>query len=232
MSAAGRKAIAEAQRKRWACQDGSGSAKGKTRQEETDTERRGQGKYHRGAEETACGEEGGCEEIGMDCLACGVTSSPVSGEHVFSDWLLREFKGHRIAIGLHRGNPDGTSQRVRKEYDLDSFRLKKVCTAYNTGWMNDLENVAKPLILGLIRRTLALDDLTEEDRRILAKWAAKTAIIESRAIGAECPIDADHLKRMRASEFPGRFAVAACLTAMQGFGHMQIWRYSGSIFGR
>ena len=141
------------------------------------------------------------------------------GRACFFGLATAEITGHRIAISLHRGNPDGTSQRVRKEYDLDSFRLKKVCTACNTGWMNDLENVAKPFILGLIRRTLAFDDLTEEDRRILAKWPAKTAIIESRAIGAECPIDADHLKRMRASEFPWRFAAAACLT---GIGHMQI----------
>lgn len=149
----------------------------------------------------------------MDCLACGVTSAPASGEHIFSDWLLREFKGHRVAVGLYRPLEDGTRQQVRKEYDLDSFRLKKICERCNNGWMRDLENEAKPLILGLIRRNLGFDILTEEDRRTLAKWAAKTAIIESHAIGAECPVDPGHLKRMGTREdgFPGRFAVAACL---------------------
>jgi hypothetical protein len=88
--------------------------------------------------------------------------------------------------------------------------------------MSHLEGAAKPLILDLIRERVAFPDLTEDDRRILAKWAAKTAIVESHAIGAECPVDPVHLQRMRTSDFPGRLAVAACNTRQEGFGHFQV----------
>lgn len=93
----------------------------------------------------------------------------------------------------------------------------------NNGWMSDLETEVKPLILGLIRGTLYLANLTEHDRRFLAKWAGKTAIIESHSVGAECPVEPKYLRFMKASgDVPGRFAVAACRTEMLGFGHMQV----------
>lgn len=58
----------------------------------------------------------------------------------------------------------------------------------NNGWKSGLESVAKPILLGLIEGGKSLDGLEEEERRILAKWAGKTAIIESYAVGAESPV--------------------------------------------
>ena len=158
----------------------------------------------------------------MDCLACGRTPSPASREHVFSAWLLQEF-GLDVSMALFRMQGDGSRKQVRVEIKLASFKLKEVCEACNNGWMSRLESEAKPLILGLIRGSLGLQSLTEGERRILARWAGKTAIIESHSVGAECPVDTKYLQWMRTSgDIPGAFAVAACKTALLGFGHMQV----------
>lgn len=141
---------------------------------------------------------------------------------MFSDWLLQEF-GTNVSMGLFRMLGDGSRRQERVEIKPASFRLKQVCEACNNGWMSDLENAAKPLILGLIKNGLELNDLTEEERRILARWAGKTAIIESHCVGAECPVDSKYLRWMRTSgDIPGAFAVAACKTQLLGFGHMQV----------
>jgi hypothetical protein len=157
----------------------------------------------------------------MDCLACGPTSSPASREHVFSDWLLREFDPE-ISMALYRRNGDGTNQQVRQQVKLTNFRLKAVCTPCNNGWMSQLESSAKPLILGLIRGGASLISLADDERRLLAMWAAKTAIIESHSVGAACPVDAKYLRWMKARGTPGRCIVAASQTAWAGFGHLQV----------
>jgi hypothetical protein len=158
----------------------------------------------------------------MDCLACGITSSPASREHVFSNWLLREFDPE-VSMSLFRMLGDGSRKQVRIEVKLASFRLKEICEACNNGWMSDLETAAKRLILALIRGTLDLANVSDDERRTLAKWAGKTAIIESHSVGAECPVEKNYLRFMRTSaDVPGRFAVAACRTELVGFGHMQV----------
>jgi hypothetical protein len=68
----------------------------------------------------------------MDCLACGITSSPASREHVFSDWLLREF-GPDTSIALFRRLPDGTRLQQREYIKIAAFRLKAICEQCNNG---------------------------------------------------------------------------------------------------
>jgi hypothetical protein len=160
----------------------------------------------------------------MDCLACGITPSPASREHVFSAWLLKEFDPN-ASMALYRLRGDRSREQVRVEIRLDRFFLKEICETCNNGWMSDLETAAKPLILGLVRGSLDLATLTDDERRVLAKWAGKTAIVESHAIPAESPVNKSVLRFMRTNgDVPGRFAVAACRTNM-GFAH---W-YMGAI---
>ena len=63
---------------------------------------------------------------------------------------------------------------------------------------------------------MMLDSLNDEQRRLLARWIGKTAIIESYAIGAEKPIDSQLLHAMRQYEEgpPGRFGVLGLLHAV------------------
>ncbi len=159
----------------------------------------------------------------MDCIGCGPTTSRPSGEHIFSKWLLKEFDPN-ASMPLLRQHRDGSQQQVRVEIKLDSFRLKDVCETCNNGWMSKLEEDAKPIILDLIRNQRDLSNLNAEERGILAAWAGKTAVIESRAVGAECPIDGDYLQQIRRRDGrpPATFAVAACRSGKGGFAHMQV----------
>ncbi len=135
-------------------------------------------------------------------------------------------------MALYRAQPDGSSTQVRVPIKLDSFKLKQVCEPCNNGWMSTLEATTKPILLGLINAGRTLDSLDEEERRILAKWAGKTAIIESYAVSAESPVDPQFLRWMRDRDdnLPGRFCVAACPQSRLGLGHLQIgifWRAIG-----
>jgi hypothetical protein len=168
----------------------------------------------------------------VNFLACGPTSYPASKEHVFSKWLLKELKYLDAPIALYRTLADGSSTQVRVPVRLDDFKLKRVCRPCNNGWMSELESVAKPLLLGLIKEGRALDSLNEDERQILAKWAGKTAIIESYAVGAESPVDPELLRWMRPRQdnTPGRFCVAACPQSRLAIGHLQIgvfWKAIG-----
>jgi hypothetical protein len=90
--------------------------------------------------------------------------------------------------------------------------------------MSILEDRAKPIILDMIQNEdRPLEDLSEHERLPLARWAAKTAIIESHAVGAEFPVSGDYLKWMRVNPDgpPGRFAAVVCRTKVEAFGHMQ-----------
>lgn len=159
----------------------------------------------------------------MNCLACGETSSPASREHVFSRWLLEELECLDAPISLFRRLGDGSSTQARVPITLDSFKLKRVCERCNSGWMSRLEVSVKPILLPIMRRTRALGSLDEEERRILAKWAGKTAIIESHAVGAESPVSPELLRwmRERTDNLPGRFCVAACPQTRLGVAHLQ-----------
>jgi hypothetical protein len=63
MSAAARKAIGEAQRKRWAASKGQATEAKAPAKRKTEAERGGHGGYHRGHQETLGGGEGGAEGI-------------------------------------------------------------------------------------------------------------------------------------------------------------------------
>jgi hypothetical protein len=160
----------------------------------------------------------------MVCLACGPTLSPESREHVFPKWILKAFGSLNLMMGLDRKQHDGGAIGLRKEYRLDSFKLKEVCAACNTGWMAKLEEAAKPVILGLINDTSHLSGLDIDQKDLLARWAGKTAIIESHSVGAECPIRSSFLRHLMHDIYrnPGNFAVAACKTDFLAFGHVQV----------
>jgi hypothetical protein len=137
--------------------------------------------------------------------------------------MLKEFEPD-ASMPLYRQFDDGTQKRIRCEIRLESFRLGAICETCNNGWMSELEGHAKPLLIALSREERALSDLTEEECGIVAAWAGKTAIIESHAVSAECPVSGDYLKEIRANggKKPGRFAVVACSSGKRSFAHMQV----------
>ena len=160
----------------------------------------------------------------MECLACGPTSATASGEHVFATWLLKYLEAKQVTMQIMRRATDGSDDTaVRTSIAYDKFKLKRICENCNNGWMHRLEERAKPLIIDLMDGSTTLQSLDADQRQLLARWAGKTAIIESYAVGAESPVDTKILHWMRQNQdgSPGRFAVAACSMTYDAIAHLQ-----------
>jgi len=55
------------------------------------------------------------------------------------------------------------------------FKTRNVCRECNNGWMSDLESAVRPTMGGLVN-DIAMG-LDEEQQRLLARWAVKTAMV-------------------------------------------------------
>lgn len=142
---------------------------------------------------------------------------------MFAAWLLEYLKARQVQMAIIRRAQDGSDNAVRTSIAYDSFKLNRICEDCNNGWMSDLEQQAKPVIIDLISGKTKLEALDAKEREVLARWAGKTAIIESHAVGAESPIDCKVLQWMRRhpDATPGRFAVVARSMRYDAVGHLQ-----------
>lgn len=154
----------------------------------------------------------------MECICCG---SAIDGtrakEHVLAQWLLEH-----LGIGLEtfyqqvvRSN-DGSVVGGR-QHATQSFVQGRVCSDCNGGWMSDLENRAKSLLIPLIDGERAVYGLADEERRLLAFWAAKTAYLISYTAVQQDRVDMAHLRSLaKDGTLPENVCVAAAQHAPTG----------------
>ena len=101
------------------------------------------------------------------CAFCGRNDSPRSREHVFADWIAREFPPDWI----RRDAATGKSISLRNTLGLV---CRRVCQRCNNGWMRELESAAKPILTSLIHATRRTP-LTLNDQIKIARWFTKTS---------------------------------------------------------
>lgn len=125
-----------------------------------------------------------------ECIFCGAT--PVTREHVWPQWIGREFPNSDI----NRRYEEPTRSMPRKRLvnvteDVSFFMayedeknhgvsdathvVKAACASCNNGWMATLEAEVKPILLR--QMTDRNDQLTEEECNLLVRWLAKTAAV-------------------------------------------------------
>jgi len=114
---------------------------------------------------------------------CGSTSK-LTGEHVFSDWLNRV---PLVPPGqewhMHITRDGGRAPIVRTSPVLDQT-ICRYCLDCNTGWMSDIEGEAHHVVTPLILGQRA--SLSPTDQLMLATWATLRAyVIEASQIGGE-----------------------------------------------
>ena len=120
--------------------------------------------------------------MARSCVFCG--GRPLTREHVMTRWLtsvLAEqaaFRGQDQQIVLQ---PDGRNgfrlmlpHREMKE-SFNSLTVKAVCRICNSGWMNDIETMARPVLSPLIRGESR--QLQRSDVLAIASWTVKTALM-------------------------------------------------------
>lgn len=100
------------------------------------------------------------------CLFC---PNPVdSAEHLWSDWILKDLKPVQ-PIHVKFG------KTMSKWVDNPEVRIKCVCQKCNNGWMSDIENENKPLIIEMMNDRQAL--LTPIQQKSLTRWAILKAMV-------------------------------------------------------
>ena len=72
---------------------------------------------------------------------------------------------------------DGTDNPVRASIRYDAFKLNRICEDCNNGWMSDLEQRAKPVIVDLMSGNTKLEALDANEREVLARWAGKLPLL-------------------------------------------------------
>lgn len=110
----------------------------------------------------------------MACIFCG-HAGKLTNEHVFPQWLLEVIPGEG-RVQHEWIAPAGSNSKSRKwTADVFSLTAKVVCERCNNGWMNDLEESARPFLESMIRghgRTLY-----DHGRQQVAYWGLKTAMM-------------------------------------------------------
>jgi len=109
----------------------------------------------------------------------GRIGSPTLTFLAFKRWISSAWMG--IAVCAKRGL--GVNLRTKANNAKISMRLMHDMWAYcltmvkKPGWMSLLEHQANPLILQLMKAERSILMLTDDERRILSRWAVKTAFL-------------------------------------------------------
>jgi hypothetical protein len=116
------------------------------------------------------------------CIFC--TRQPpdvtISKEHVFADWLRDIFPRddkttHTMGIVDWLFGPIPPFKLKHGQGHSGSKKVKAVCATCNQVWLsNNVEDAAKPILIPLIENTKLTINVNMQ--RILATWAAKTAM--------------------------------------------------------
>ena len=104
------------------------------------------------------------------CVFCGGPAN--SREHAWPEWVIALFRNQEEATII--AERDGEEPREWHGINV-SVKVKRFCHGCNTGWMSDLENEARPLLLPMIRgESMTLDGA---QRIVVATWCLKTAMV-------------------------------------------------------
>jgi hypothetical protein len=112
-------------------------------------------------------------------------------EHIFGK-DFRRITGHKI-MNMYLGTVDDDIPEFSRRPPLTALTMQGLCQQCNTGWMSKLETVVAPILERIFSGT-DVDELSDSELEILARWTAKTAITLSYATPqqAQIPLQASH----------------------------------------
>ena len=104
------------------------------------------------------------------CIFCDRPSGTI--EYAWPEWLCRALTDQMaMAANVGVSDPDILA-RVRREVDQT---VRSVCDTCSQGWMQRLEDNVSPFLQSMIVGEVT--PLPPVRRRVLARWAAKTAVV-------------------------------------------------------
>ena len=108
----------------------------------------------------------------MTCELCLRGDRPMTGEHIFARWLIRQVHGGQLVPSS--APTDATPQRIAR-------LTADVCAECNAGWMSGLEVAFRRLLF----RHQRVGPLQGPDRTTLSRWFTKTAVLLARTRGGD-----------------------------------------------
>jgi hypothetical protein len=137
-----------------------------------------------------------------NCIFCGRPTN--SGEHLFSRWthkyLPPRAKGRAMsAVSVEYADGRAVHDNRKMPGQMRDWKINCVCggtrSSCNGGWMKDIDDAAKPIMLPLILGKETR--LTPNQQRVVATWAVlKTTVANHNAVSR------DHLQIMYDQHVP------------------------------
>jgi len=129
----------------------------------------------------------------MHCIFCGHDLRPAgenvplsrTREHIFAEWF-RRISRHRI-INMYTATVSGGTPQLGRRPSLNALTMKGVCKECNNGWMSALEIAIEPVMLRIFGG-VEVDQLSDMEVQLVARWTAKTAITLSYATPQNTPV--------------------------------------------
>jgi hypothetical protein len=113
------------------------------------------------------------------CVLCLRANRPMTREHVFAHWLVRQVHGARLVpSNAPRGDTPLPAGPMRI-----SRVIADVCAECNAGWMSGLEVSFRRALFARPRPRVGT--LQAPDRITLSRWFTKTAVLLAHAYGGE-----------------------------------------------
>ncbi len=109
------------------------------------------------------------------CGFCESTTSKITNEHVFAEWLTPVIGADSTTRIRHSRAAEG-QKRTSWDTDTLTHKVRMACHPCNSGWMSDLEGAVKNIIPPMIRdeKRVTLD---VDEQSAIAAWAVKTAMV-------------------------------------------------------
>src|SRR6185503_1837201 len=108
----------------------------------------------------------------MTCELCLRDDRPMTREHIFARWLIRQVHGGKLVPSSAR--TDAMPQRIAR-------LTADVCATCNAGWMSGLEVAFHRLLFKAQR----VGPVQAPDRATLSRWFTKTAVLLARTHGGD-----------------------------------------------
>jgi hypothetical protein len=125
------------------------------------------------------------------CIFCGRQTRSV--EYLWPEWLCQLFTDQLAVWTKADGSDDAVTQRLRSEIDQT---VDCVCDTCRHSWMQRLDDDVRTTLTAMIVGDATT--LTPEQQRLLARWAAKTAVLMELAYESPNrtpPFVCEHLRR-------------------------------------
>ena len=122
----------------------------------------------------------GAARDGQTCIFCGRQTRSV--EYLWPEWLCQLFTDQLGIWTNKHGSDDAVTQRLRSEIDQT---VDCVCDTCRHSWMQRLDDDVRTILTAMIVGDPT--PLAPEHQRLLARWAAKTAVLMELAYDAPNP---------------------------------------------